>query len=165
MPNIVRRPRSLAAGIVSSVPIRPPRLNTFVARAFQPSTSVSVAARSRPLALAVACARPVDTIGMKALTPHQAMSAITAIANPLSVARRCAGVNSSAMRGWVLAAAACFQRSGSFTNMRTTNATAAGISPHRKTKRHDVSGEPWSSTPAIWKLTNVARNRPAGAEV
>ena len=80
---------------------------------------------------------------MNALTPHQVMSAITAIANPPSVARRCSGVNSSAMRGCTRAlAATCFQRSGSFTNRRTMNATAAGTSPNRNTKRHEVSGEP-----------------------
>ena len=35
MPNILRRPISLAAGMVSSVPIRPPRLKTSVAMLFQ----------------------------------------------------------------------------------------------------------------------------------
>ena len=51
---------------------------------------------------------------MNALTLHQVMSAITAIANPPSVARRCSGVNSSARRGCALRLrGGCFQRSGS----------------------------------------------------
>src|SRR5580692_2851370 len=103
---------------------------------------------------------------MKALTLHQAMSAITAIENPEMVSARFSAVNSSAKRGRAAPAAAVSrQRSGSRTNRRTTKATAAGMRPHRKTNRQEVSGDPLKKTPAIWKLAKVARNSPKGAEV
>ena len=71
---------------------------------------------------------------MKALQLHQVMSAMTAIAKPLSVARAVLGREQLGdARAARALAAACFQRSGSLTNRRTMNATAAGTSPHRNT--------------------------------
>jgi hypothetical protein len=91
MPNICRRPMSLAAGTVRSVPMRPPRLKAFVPVAFQPSTSARAAAGARPWVLACTWASPAATMGMKALTPHQAMRAMTAIEKPLRVSARMPG--------------------------------------------------------------------------
>ena len=54
MANIGLRPSRLATGMVSSVPISPPRLNEVVAIVFQLSTSALVAALSSPLAAAAA---------------------------------------------------------------------------------------------------------------
>ena len=93
------------------------------------------------------------------------ISAISAIANPLNVSRAVSARTARASAAARAPADARFQRSGSRTNSRTTNATAAGIRPHRKTKRHDVSGAAFRNTPAIWKFANVARNSPKGAEV
>src|SRR6185295_14953502 len=97
---------------------------------------------------------------MKALQLHHMMRATTAIRNPEMVIARYFSVNSSERRGWGADEAADFQRSGSFTKRRTANATAAGMRPQRKTYRHETSGDWLQRTPAIWKLTEVARNNP-----
>ena len=55
--------------MVSSVPMRPPRLKTLVPSAFQCSTSPSVAARSKALALAVAWARPDGVVLLSPAAP------------------------------------------------------------------------------------------------
>ena len=76
---------------------------------------------SSPLVLAVACARPVDTIGMNALQLHQVMSAITAIANAAdaSAARIVGREQLARCAGGGAARPPRFQRSGSLTNSRT----------------------------------------------
>jgi hypothetical protein len=64
---------------------------------------------------------------------HHVMMATSDIASPESVMRRNGGENNSAMRGGGAWLAADYQRSGSFTNSRTANAAAAGMSPVRNT--------------------------------
>ena len=84
--NIIRRPRIFDAGTVSSVPINPPRLNTFAASAFQLSDNCVASIRLNP---ADACAaRPDATTGRNALQLHQVINATVAINNPLSVVKR-----------------------------------------------------------------------------
>src|SRR5258708_21733539 len=73
------------------------------ATAFQCSTRGRVPARRRARALAVACARPVDTTGMKALQLHQVTRTITAIRKPDSVRARCCRSKSSPRRGGLAA--------------------------------------------------------------
>ena len=74
-----------ATGIVSNVPIRPPRLKARVAVVFQDSTSDCVAIRLNPSAGGAVLASPAATVGMKALQLHQAISATIAIKVPRTV--------------------------------------------------------------------------------
>jgi len=121
--------------------ISPPRLNQMVAVVFQDSASASVALRSSPAARAAVCASPVEIVGMKALVLHHAISAMMAMRVPRTVMPMVSGANRSRMRaGGAFSFAAC-QRSGSFTNIRTTKARAAGIRPNRNTTRQEDSGE------------------------
>ena len=71
--------------------------------------------------------------GMKTLELHHIKRAVSAMRKPLRVRRRYSGVKRSRTRGGATVAATCFQRSGSFTKMRTRKATAAGMRPQRKT--------------------------------
>ena len=127
----MRRPSSFEAGTVSIVPMRPPMLNQLPAVCFQLSTSSVACAGGNPAA--ASDASPVATTEMNALQLHHVIRATTAISSPLIVMARYCGVKSSAIRGGAAWLAACFQRSGSFTNSRTRNATAAGSRPKRNT--------------------------------
>src|SRR6187399_1799566 len=101
---------------------------------------------------------------MNALQLHQVTNATSASASPPKVRRLYSGVNSSAMRG---AASGFLNTSGSCTRMRITTATAAGTKPVRNTARHDRLGsEAIEGSRRVNKsFTNVAKNRPMGAEV
>ena len=103
----------------------------FAASAFHVSASSVACTFGSP---ADACAaRPLATTGRNALQLHHVISATSAIMKPLMVIDRYAGENSSASRGGAAISATDFHRSGSLTNMRTRNATAAGTRPNRKT--------------------------------
>ena len=79
-------------------------------------------------------------MGMKALQLHQVMSAMTAIEAAARCVPRFSGREHLGDARAARQPRRLLQRSGSWMNMRTTNATAAGSRPHRNTYRHDVSG-------------------------
>src|SRR6267142_6258152 len=90
---MLRRPRYFAAGIVSSTPMTVPTPNALVASAFHCAASTVALTVDAPADARFA--RPTATTGMKALTLHQTSRLIIAIAAPLNVNQRYAGVNSS----------------------------------------------------------------------
>ena len=137
------RPRCFATGIVSSVPIRPPRLNQIVACVFQCSTERQRRGRGRgprpsPPSAPVRWRRP----WMNALQLHQVMQRHDGHQRAADRdADRMSGAKSSRMRAGRGMRRAAFQRSGSFTNMRTTKATAAGTqSEQEHVRATTVSG-------------------------
>src|SRR5262249_52375514 len=101
---------------------------------------------ARPRDDASVFANPVAMVAMNALLVHQVISATRAMPRPLSVIVRKRGEKSSESDGVAAALTFC-QRSGSFMKNRTTNATAAGISPKKNTSRHATSGLDGNATP------------------
>src|SRR5690242_2637092 len=95
--------------------------------------SINVAASAACSSVASRAARPAVIVGMNALQLHHETSATMASDRAVSVARRYAGANRSAIVGGFTVVATRDQRSGSLTNHRTTNATAAGARPTRNT--------------------------------
>src|SRR5688572_607757 len=130
---IVRRPKTLARGIVKSVPIRPPRLKALVAVLIQSCLSAAVAAGSSARVRASAPARVLATAWMNTLQLHQVMSAVKVTIRALRVSGNISGVNISRIRAGAAVAATDFQRSGSLTKMRTRKAAAAGSRPNKST--------------------------------
>ena len=145
---ILRRPRYLAAGIVSSTPIIVPMPKTLVASAFHCSASTVALTAEAPTDTRFA--KPVATTGMKALTLHQTSRLIMAIDAPLKVSARYAGENNSETVAGRARSTACFQRSGSLIIKRTASAAIAGMRPERKTYRQATSGTARKYTPWIW---------------
>src|SRR6187399_734620 len=161
----VRRPSDFASGMVSSVPSNPPQLKHSVAILIQLCLSAAVAPASRPRVTASAPARVFTSDWMKALQVHQVMSATKVTMSALTVRLRIPGAKISRTRAGAALEAAAVQRSGSWMNMRTTNATAAGSRPNKSTYRQDIAGSWANHWPATSAFTKVARNRPNGAEV
>ena len=126
------RPICLANGIVSTVPIKPPILKTFVANLIHSWINCWVAVAANPRRDASVFARPVATVPMNALQLHHVISATNAIPRPLSVIVRNCGENNSLIDGAAVTPA-FRQRSGSLMKNRTTKATPAGTSPNKKT--------------------------------
>src|SRR4051794_7920603 len=134
MANILRRPRTFAAGMVSRVPNSPPRLKKLVVWAFQLSTRASVAAGLRPWVRASVWARPLATMDRKAAHVHQEIRAGSAMAKPLAVSLRTPGANSSRRRGGRAPAPAFFQTSGSRAHNRVEKHHARGERPGQSTQ-------------------------------
>src|SRR6478609_5168236 len=101
---------------------------------------------------------------MKALQLHHVTRATSASARPPKVRRRYSGANSSAIRG---VTSGFRKASDSCTRRRISTATTAGTKPVRNTARHDKLGsEAISDSLRVNKsFTNVAKNKPIGADV
>ena len=109
-------------------------------------------------------ARKLAMTGMKALMLHQVTRATMASERPPQVRARNSGVNNSPRAGGVSLGDHSLD---SLILSRSNRATAAGKSPVRNTARQDKLGSlamP-SSCRVNRSLTNVAKNRPTGADV
>ena len=95
--------------------------------------SAAVAAGSSPRITASAPARVFATDWMNTLQLHQQIRAVSVTMSALRVRGGMPGAKISRRRAGAAVAATDFQRSGSLTNSRTRNATAAGSSPNSST--------------------------------